>query len=128
VRLGPSTPGDYVRARVLVPRNPGVTTTDGGAPPESSDGDAPEAGGQATTMLPKRTSSGGTPGLVPMAVARGAVGIGNGGGGHEGRVSLWRSREARTSLATVATRRVGGSGVLRRPILPIRWIWRCPWI
>ena len=27
VRLGPSTPGDYVRARVLVPRNPGVTGT-----------------------------------------------------------------------------------------------------
>jgi hypothetical protein len=27
VRLGPSTPGDYVRARVLVPRNPGVTTS-----------------------------------------------------------------------------------------------------
>jgi hypothetical protein len=26
VRLGPSKPGDYVRARVLVPRNPGVTT------------------------------------------------------------------------------------------------------
>jgi hypothetical protein len=25
VRLGPSTPGGYVRARVLVPRNPGVT-------------------------------------------------------------------------------------------------------
>jgi hypothetical protein len=25
VRHGPSTPGDYVRARVLVPRNPGVT-------------------------------------------------------------------------------------------------------
>jgi hypothetical protein len=25
VRLGPSTPGVYVRARVLVPRNPGVT-------------------------------------------------------------------------------------------------------
>jgi hypothetical protein len=25
VRLGPSTPGDYVRARILVPRNPGVT-------------------------------------------------------------------------------------------------------
>jgi hypothetical protein len=25
VRLGPSTPGDDVRARVLVPRNPGVT-------------------------------------------------------------------------------------------------------
>jgi hypothetical protein len=25
VRLSPSTPGDYVRARVLVPRNPGVT-------------------------------------------------------------------------------------------------------
>jgi hypothetical protein len=25
VRLGPSTPGDYVRTRVLVPRNPGVT-------------------------------------------------------------------------------------------------------
>jgi hypothetical protein len=25
VRLGPSSPGDYVRARVLVPRNPGVT-------------------------------------------------------------------------------------------------------
>jgi hypothetical protein len=25
VRLGPSTPGDYIRARVLVPRNPGVT-------------------------------------------------------------------------------------------------------
>jgi hypothetical protein len=25
VRLGPSTPGDYVRARALVPRNPGVT-------------------------------------------------------------------------------------------------------
>jgi hypothetical protein len=24
VRPGPSTPGDYVRARVLVPRNPGV--------------------------------------------------------------------------------------------------------
>jgi hypothetical protein len=28
VRLGPSTPGDYVRARVLVPRNPGVTPVD----------------------------------------------------------------------------------------------------
>jgi hypothetical protein len=27
VRLGPSTPGDYVRARVLVPRNPSVTQT-----------------------------------------------------------------------------------------------------
>jgi hypothetical protein len=27
VRLGPSTPGEYVRARVLVPRNPGVTAT-----------------------------------------------------------------------------------------------------
>ena len=26
VRLGPSTPGDYVRAQVLVPRNPGVTS------------------------------------------------------------------------------------------------------
>jgi hypothetical protein len=25
VRLGPSTPGDYVRARVLVSRNQGVT-------------------------------------------------------------------------------------------------------
>jgi hypothetical protein len=25
VRLGPSTPGDYVRAWALVPRNPGVT-------------------------------------------------------------------------------------------------------
>jgi hypothetical protein len=25
VRFGPSTPGDYVRARVLVPRNLGVT-------------------------------------------------------------------------------------------------------
>jgi 14-3-3 protein epsilon len=25
VRLGPSTPGDYIRARVLVLRNPGVT-------------------------------------------------------------------------------------------------------
>jgi hypothetical protein len=25
VRLGPSTPGDYVRSRVLVPQNPGVT-------------------------------------------------------------------------------------------------------
>jgi hypothetical protein len=25
VRLGPSTPGDYVRARVLVPQNPSVT-------------------------------------------------------------------------------------------------------
>jgi hypothetical protein len=25
VRLGPSTPGDYVRVRVLVPQNPGVT-------------------------------------------------------------------------------------------------------
>jgi hypothetical protein len=25
VRLGPSTPGDYVRARVLVSQNPGVT-------------------------------------------------------------------------------------------------------
>ena len=25
VRLGPSTPGVYVRARVLVPQNPGVT-------------------------------------------------------------------------------------------------------
>jgi hypothetical protein len=30
VRLGPSTPGDYVRARVLVPRNPGVTSSDEG--------------------------------------------------------------------------------------------------
>jgi hypothetical protein len=29
VRLGPSTPGDYVRVRVLVPRNPGVTGRDG---------------------------------------------------------------------------------------------------
>jgi hypothetical protein len=27
VRLGPSTPGDYVRARVLVPWNPGVTAS-----------------------------------------------------------------------------------------------------
>jgi hypothetical protein len=27
VRLGPSTPGNYVRARVLVPRNPGVTAS-----------------------------------------------------------------------------------------------------
>jgi hypothetical protein len=27
VRLGPSTPGDYVRARVLVPRNPDVTNS-----------------------------------------------------------------------------------------------------
>jgi hypothetical protein len=27
VRLGPSTPGVYVRARVLVPRNPGVTVS-----------------------------------------------------------------------------------------------------
>jgi hypothetical protein len=26
VRLGPNTPGDYVRARVLVPQNPGVTS------------------------------------------------------------------------------------------------------
>jgi hypothetical protein len=31
VRLGPSTPGDYVRARVLVPRNPGVTCRQGRA-------------------------------------------------------------------------------------------------
>jgi hypothetical protein len=31
VRLGPSTPGDYVRARVLVPRNPGVTVGRGRA-------------------------------------------------------------------------------------------------
>jgi hypothetical protein len=30
VRLGPSTPGDYVRARVLVPRNPGVTARSSG--------------------------------------------------------------------------------------------------
>jgi hypothetical protein len=30
VRLGPSTPGDYVRARVLVPRNPGVTVMPSG--------------------------------------------------------------------------------------------------
>jgi hypothetical protein len=29
VRLGPSTAGDYVRARVLVPRYPGVTETPG---------------------------------------------------------------------------------------------------
>jgi hypothetical protein len=29
VRLGPSTPGDYVRARVFVPRNPGVTYKEG---------------------------------------------------------------------------------------------------
>jgi hypothetical protein len=28
VRLGPSTPGVYVRARVLVPQNPGVTLGD----------------------------------------------------------------------------------------------------
>jgi hypothetical protein len=27
VRLGPNTPGDYVRARVLVPQNPGVTAS-----------------------------------------------------------------------------------------------------
>ena len=27
MRLGPNTPGDYVRAWVLVPRNPGVTST-----------------------------------------------------------------------------------------------------
>jgi hypothetical protein len=32
VRLGPSTPRDYVRARVLVPRNPGVTVRQGGEP------------------------------------------------------------------------------------------------
>jgi hypothetical protein len=52
VSLGPSTPGDYVRARVLVPRNPGVTArcTDvdvdlaatGGSPRE---GKRPTAGG-----------------------------------------------------------------------------------
>jgi hypothetical protein len=28
VRLGLSTPGDYVRARALMPRNPGVTGMD----------------------------------------------------------------------------------------------------
>jgi hypothetical protein len=30
VRLGPSTPSDDVRARVLVPRNPGVTGAEQG--------------------------------------------------------------------------------------------------
>ena len=29
MRLGPSTPSDYVRARVLVPQNPGVTMNSG---------------------------------------------------------------------------------------------------
>jgi hypothetical protein len=33
VRLRPSTPGDYVRARVLVPRNPGMTTALRAVPP-----------------------------------------------------------------------------------------------
>jgi hypothetical protein len=31
LRLGPSTPGDYVRARVLVPLNPGVTLAEASA-------------------------------------------------------------------------------------------------
>lgn len=35
--------------------------TDGGAPLETSDDDAPEAGGQAVTVLPKQASGGGAP-------------------------------------------------------------------
>jgi hypothetical protein len=37
VRLDPSTPGDYVRARVLVPRNPGVTWEPTLPPPTLAD-------------------------------------------------------------------------------------------
>jgi hypothetical protein len=69
-----------------------------------------------------------TPGLVATTVARGAVGIGSGDGGHEGRGSLGRSREALSCLAMAAMRGVGGSGVLRRPTPPIWWLRRRPLI
>jgi hypothetical protein len=83
----------------------------------SGDG-APEAGGRRRRTL----------GPVATPVARGAVGVGSGDGGHKGRGSLPRSHEARSSLAMATTQGVGGSGVLRRPTLPIRWLWRRPLI
>jgi hypothetical protein len=42
VRFGPSTPGYYVRARVLVPRNPGVTPKPGSPWSSYSPGDEGE--------------------------------------------------------------------------------------
>ena len=69
-----------------------------------------------------------TLGPVATVLVRGAVGVSSDSDGHEVRGSLRRSREARLSLVMAATRSVGGSGVLRRPTLPIRWLWRRPLI
>jgi hypothetical protein len=69
------------------------------APLEPSDSDAPEPGEQAVTTHERRWS---TSGPVEMTVARGAVGFGSGGGGHERRGSLRRSREAWSSPAMEA--------------------------
>jgi hypothetical protein len=69
-----------------------------------------------------------TLGSVATAVARDVVGVGSGGGGHEGHGSLRWSREARSSLAMAATRGVGGSGVIQRPTPSIRWLRRHPLI
>jgi hypothetical protein len=79
-------------------------------------------------MLPMGTSGSITLGPVATTVARGAVGIGCGGGGHEGCGSLQRSCEARSSLAIAATQGVGVSSVIRRPTPPIRWLRRRPLI
>jgi hypothetical protein len=93
--------------------------TDGGAPPGMSDGDTPEAGGQAVTALRSRRAAAAHPRPVATTVVRGTVGVDSGDDGNEVRGSLRRSREVRSSLAMVAIRGMGGSGVLRRPTSPI---------
>jgi hypothetical protein len=53
-----------MRAAVILGANSGAAprqATDGGAPPGTSDNDAPEAGGQAVTALSKRTDGGSAP-------------------------------------------------------------------
>jgi hypothetical protein len=88
--------------------------SDGDLSGRASGDDAPEADGPRQRTL----------GPVATAVVRGAVGVGSGGGGDEVRGSC----EARSSLAMAGTRGVGGSGVLRRPIPPTRWLRRRPLI
>jgi hypothetical protein len=82
------------------------------------DDGAPEADGRRRRTLV----------LVATVVVRDAVGVDSGGGGHEVRGSLRRSREAWSSLAMAGTRCMGGSGVLRRPTPPIQRLRRRPLI
>jgi hypothetical protein len=75
-----------------------------GAPLGPSDGNAPEAGGQAAVAHPYP---------VPTVVAQGTIYFDSVGGGHGRRGWHQRSCEARSSPARADTRGVGGSGVLR---------------